>query len=230
MATLASDLITAAFIKAKIPEPTAAQTATGLISLNNMLSSWGAEFLVPVVTREDLTLVDGTAEYTIGSGGDIDTVRPIKIANAYLTDSDGYSYPLREMSVLEYNNISLKTTEARPIAYYFIPAKTSAIVIFNCEADTEYTVHFEFWKNFTEFALTTTAYTLPPEYKEAIVYNLAISFCDDWDKEVSKTIYARAVETKAIISNVRSTTRMIPKAKFDFAGGGSYDIDTDSWR
>lgn len=229
MSTTAGDLITAAFVKAGIGSPTVAQTATALISLNNMLSSWGSEFLVPVVTREDLTLSDGTAEYTIGSGGDLDTVRPIKIVNGYLKDSDGYDSSLSPMSAAEYNDISLKTREGRPTKYYFIPAETLAIVIFNCEADAAYTASFEFWKNFTEFAATTTAVTLPPEYKEAAVLNLAISICEDFDRAVSKTVYARAKDTKDALSAENASTRAVPVATFDFRGGGSYDIETNSW-
>lgn len=227
MAT-AGDLITAAFVKAGIGSPTAAQTATALISLNNMLSSWGSEFLVPVVTREDLTLVDGTAEYTIGSGGDLDTVRPIKIANGYLKDSDGYDSSLSPMSAAEYNDISLKTREGRPTKYYFIPAETLAIVIFNCEADATYTASFEFWKNFTEFALTTTPVTLPPEYKEAAILNLTVSICEDFDREVSKTVYARARDTKDALSAENASTRVIPLAKFDIGRVGLHDIVTNT--
>jgi len=229
MATTAGGLITAAFIKIGIGSPTAAQTASALISLNNMMSMMGAEFLYPSLIIEDFTLTDGTAEYTIGSGGDLDTTyKPIKIESAFLRDSDSMDWPLRIISGVDVNSITSKTVEAKPASFYFIPEVTLAKVIFECEADYAYGFHIQSWKNFTEFPLTTTALTVPNEYKEFFVYNLAVSLGEDFDRLISKTVLLRARETKNIIDTLGASTRVIPRAKFDFLGGRRYDIDSDT--
>jgi hypothetical protein len=227
--TTANDLTDAAYRRCGILSPTSTEDSDALLALNNMLSLWGADFLVPVVERESLALVVGQPEYTIGPGGDLDTVRPIKIDNAYLTDSNGYSYPLKEMSATEYNNISLKTQDSRPTKYYYIPAETLAKVIFNYEPDTIYTVYFEFWKNFTEFAALTTTLTLPNEYKEAIISNLSIILAEENSIDLPRSLYARANASLNLVSRLTTIARIPPKVKLEpIVGAGSlYNIVTD---
>ena len=85
--------------------------------------------------------------------------------------------------------------------------------------------YLESLKNFTEFAATTTSVTLPPEYKEALVYNLAVSLGEDWDRVVSKTVYAQAMRTREVVNRLNAATRPAPIARFDeFYRGGGFDI------
>lgn len=227
MAT-AGDLITSAFLKIGVDAPTANQTASALTSLNNMVSSWGGDLMAPSLTRENFTLTAGDAEYTIGSGGDFDTVRPIRIESAFLRDTDSYDWPLSVMAAKDVNAVTYKATEAKPDGFYFIPEVTLAKIIFECEPDIAYGFYIESWKNFTEFTDTTTTVTLPNEYKEAIVYNLAISLAEDWDRVVSKTVQMRAQETRYLISAANAATRPVPTASFDLLVGHTYNITTDT--
>jgi hypothetical protein len=227
MAT-AGDLITASFLKIGVDSPSSNQTASALISLNNMISSWGGQQLYPSLTREQFTLTIGDAEYTIGPSGDMNTVRPIKIENAFLRDSESYDTPLGIFAAKDYNKILYKNVHARPSKLYFIPEVTLAKIIFDSEPDAAYTFCVESWKNFTEFSLTTTTSTLPNEYKEALVYNLAVSLAEDWDRVPSKSVLMRAEETKWILSAANAATRPVPLAEFDLLLGSSYNISTDS--
>jgi hypothetical protein len=228
MTTTANDITDAAYRKIGLSSPTDPEDTNALIALNNMISGWGTEFIVPVVTRESLDLVSGTAEYTIGSGGDLDTVVPMSIENAYLTDSDNYSYGLRPMAAKDYNAISSKTMEGRPTRFYFVPSATLAKVIFNKEANAVYTVYFEFWKNFTEFAAITTDLTLPNQYKEPLVDNLAIRLAEDKSIALPQTVLIRAEKGLVLISRWISVNRIPPLAKFDFTGG-TYNITNDEY-
>jgi hypothetical protein len=231
MAT-AGDLLTAAFIKVGVDVPTTAQTASGLISLNNMMSLLGADLLSYVVTAESFTVVAGDSEYTIGSGGQWDTVRPESVSTCYLRNSDNYDYPVSVMSGKDYALLSNKSYTARPTELYFLPEYTLAKIIFNTSPDASYTACFEFIKNFTEFATTATTVSLPNEYKEALVYNLAVSLGEDWDRIVSKTVYAQAMRSREVIDRLNATKKPVRKAKFDFAGignksSGDYNVVTD---
>ncbi len=225
MAT-SGDLITAAFLKVGIDVPTTAQTASALISLNNMISFWGVELLQPSLTRENFTLTSGTAEYTWGSGGSITTTRPIRIANAYLRDSSSYDTPLDVMSGKDYGDITDKTASGRPGKLYFTPEETLAKIIFECKPDAAYVLYLESWKPLTEFAATSTSVTLPNEYKEAIVYNLAVSLAEDWDRVVSNTVQRKAMETKEALGAANAATRPVPMAKFDFLDELPFNITT----
>lgn len=225
----AGGIITAAFIKVGVTDPTTAQTASALISLNNMISLLGADMLPPVVTSETKTLTIADYEYTIGSGGDWDTVRPLKVISCYLRDSDGTDYPVTVMSSIDYNRISDKNASARPTGLYFLPEYPLAKIIFDAAPNYAYNAYFEFLKNFTEFATTATSVTLPEEYKEALVYNLAVSLGEDWDRVVGKTVYAQAMRTRDIIDHLNASNKPIPKARFDDMLQGNYcsDIEND---
>jgi hypothetical protein len=227
MATTAGDLITAAFNKVGVYNPTSNQTASALISLNNMMGTWGPEGILTSVTRENFTLTVGDAEYTIGPSGDFNTVRPSRIENAFLRDSEGYDTPLDIIAGKDWNSVSSKSYDGQPSAIYFIPEVTLAKIIFDCEPDYAYGFYIESTKPFTDFTATTTTVTLPSEYREAIVYNLALSLAEDWDRIVSKSVQNKADETRYLLSAVNASTRPVPKAKFDLFLGSTYNINTD---
>ncbi len=222
MAT-AGDLITAAFLKIGIDSPTAAQTASALISLNNMASLLGADLLPPAVVSESFSIVATDPEYTIGASGQWDTVRPMKVLSCFLRDDDQRDLPLDILSSKDYNEIYNKMWDATPTGLYFLPEYPLAKIIFNSRPIAGYDVYFEFLKNFTEFALTTTTMSLPNEYKEFFVYNLAVSLAEDWDRVVSKTVFAQSVRTREVIDRLNAAARTVPKAQFDFYKGTDID-------
>lgn len=229
MAT-AGDIITAAFKKVGIDSPSSAQTASALISLNNMISLDGADFIVHCLTDESASLVEGTSSYTWGTAGTLlTTARPLSIEHCYLRNSEGTDIPVRVLSAQEYNTIYDKDISAQPSALYFLPEYAAAKIIFNTEPDYAYTVYFSTWKNFTEFTDTTTTVSMPNEYKAYLVYNLAVSLAEDWDRVVSKTLYGMANNSKEIIQRLLAVQQPAPIAKFDIGASMAYDITTDQW-
>lgn len=228
----ANDIITAAFGKIQVNTFTTAQADSALINLNNLVSLLGADQMMYSVTSESFTAVVADTTYTIGSGADWDTVRPNRIVSCYIRDAEDFDWPVKVMSGSDYNRLSNKAFSARPSELYFLPEYPSAKVIFNYAPDYAYTVYLESWKNFTEFATTATTVTLPDEYKEALVYNLAVSLGEDWGRELGKVTFAKAEQYKEIIARLNASQRAVPRAKFDFAGMGGtgdagYSIVTD---
>ena len=227
MATTAQTIIDAGYRKCGILLPTSEEEDNGLEALNDMISSWTTEYLSPYVTRESKALTAGTAEYTIGSGGNLDTVRPMSVLNCYLVDTDGYSYKnLDIMSAKDYNRVLLKTAEGRPTGLYFVPEYPLAKVIFNYEPDAVYTAYFEFQKQITEFAALSTTVSLPLEYKEALIYNLAIKLAEDNSIGLSQSVLTTAEVSKFLLSRTNAANRIPPKARFDFIDGRPSNITT----
>ena len=223
---IVNDITDAAYVKCGIRSPDTTDDTEALLALNNMIGSWSADIIIPVVTRESFNLVVGQAEYTIGSGGDFDTVRPMSIVNAYLETSDGYSYSLKLIAAKDYNKVGTKTLEGRPKSLYFIPEYSLAKIIFNKEADEIYTAYFEFIKHLTEFAAIGTTVALPNEYKEALVYNLAIRLAENNSIELSQSVLALAQTTYLTLSRQTAINKMPPIARFDFGTGTPSNIVT----
>ena len=230
--TTAGEMITAAFNKVGINTPTTAQIASALVSLNGILSIQGADFMAPVPTRESFALDINDSEYTIGSGGNFNTVRPLKLEHCFLRDADGYDHYLNVISPKDYNQRYEKGVTGRPENVYFVPEYPLAKIIFDYAPERAYDAHFEFWKNFTEFADTTTEMLLPNEYKNFFIYNLAVSCGEDWDRVVPKSVYLSALTSKDTIDRLNASTRPPPKSKFDVVTGrdvGGREILTDEY-
>ena len=228
MATTVENITDAAYRKCGILSPTTAEDASALVTLNNMLGVWSADLLLPYVTRESFNLVAGQAEYVIGkeTGDDFDTERPLSIVNVYLQDSDGYSYSVKQLSAKEYNRIGTKTLEGRPKSVYFIPEHPSAKIIFNKEADAVYTAYFEFNKNLTEYAAEATV-ALPNEYREPLIYNLAIRLAEDNSVDLPRTVLAMASGGYALLAKQAILNKIAPKVKFDIGSGCPLNIETN---
>jgi hypothetical protein len=230
MADTATTIIAASFDKIGIATPTSAQNTSALTSLNNMISLMGADFMPPYITRYSHALTIADAEYTIGSGGNFDTTRPLKIETAFLRDSSSYDHYLKIISSKDYNRLYNKSLTAAPEYLYYQPEYSLGKIILDSAPEQAYDLHLDMWVNFTEFAALDTAFSLPNEYKAFLVYNLAISLAEDWDRNVSKTLYAMAQESKNIVERLNASVRQTPIARFDIPvpiAVGGYNIETD---
>lgn len=219
MATVET-LINSAARKVGISTLSTDEISFALEDLNTLLGVAGVENLPPYVTRENLTLTVGDAEYTIGSSGDLDTVRPISIKNIFIRNSDGYDYPIKVVNVANYNEVTIKTTEAKPEEVYFIPEYPLAKIIFDCEPDEAYVAYFEFYKSFTEYTLVSETVSLPNEYKAFIIYNLALMIAEDHSIKPSETVSEMAKYTKLLISRTEAINNPPRTVRFDIYNDG----------
>jgi len=221
-------IITAAFNKVGVYSPSAAQSASALLSLNTFISVMGAEELGYAVTGETLAIVANDPEYTIGSGGDLNSVRPIRIDKLFLRNSDNYDFEQEIISVTDYNEIFYKRVVARPEKVYFLPEYPLAKIIFESYPDTTYTAYIDSWKPLTVFATAGVTMTLPSEFEEMLIYNLAVRLGEDWDRVVRNSVMDRAEETKEIITSTYAKARPPAKAKVDpFLKRSYYNINYD---
>lgn len=224
---IAQDVIDAAYRKIGLKDPSATERTTALAMLNNMISIWGLHFLLPYVVRESFDLTIGQAEYTVGSGGDFDTVRPLSLSNVYLVNSDDYSFLVNVFGAKDYNRTRNKTLSGRPTKVYFVPEYSLAKLIFNRETDVVYTAHFEFNKNFTELAAVGTTIDLPNEYKEAMIYNLAIRLAEDESITLPQSVIQTAGTSLLTINRHNALSKIPNRIKFDFVGGSGSNIVLD---
>ena len=205
---------------------------TGLEELNYMLNSWSAENLsIPSITQENFNLTIGQNSYTVGSSGDFNTVRPNIITSAYIKHNSN-DYPVNPMSEQEYNDIVTKATQTRPTKFYFLPSYSLAKIFFNYTPDSAYAFYFDSLKFITNVSTLSQTLSLPPEYEEAIIYNLAIRLASNILLSLSPVIYAIANDSKEKISKLHTQQLQVPKSKFDDAligNAGIYNIASDEY-
>jgi hypothetical protein len=197
-----------------------------------MIGSWSNEALIIYAhVREEITLVPGTAAYTMGPTGDLVTTRPMKIENAMIRDesaSTPIEYPVNILSQDEWANIIAKSVSItipnsiyiegtfpnETINVYPVPAAAKKLVLMSTKA-------------LTEIATLDTEVSFPPGYYEALKYNLAIRLSDDFGRPLTESIVSIASESKASLkrnnhrpSYLRVDPALLGRRVFNILTGG----------
>lgn len=185
---------------------TANELDDGLASLNSMLDGFSIErLMIYQILEETHTLVVGTADYTIGSGGDIDTTRPVKIENIFLRDDADNDYLLHQIDNLPFDSIPLKTVTSRPRVFYYdaqFPLGVIKLMYPPAYADT---MHVNSWKQLQSFANGTTALAMPPGYQRMIEFNLALELHGEYPGSILTDDVRRvANQSKANLKKLNS--------------------------
>lgn len=186
-------------ILTKTETPSSDESADALEMLNDLLASWSNDSMVVYArTIESFALTGGDNEYTIGSGADFNTTRPIKIISAYIR-SGSIDYPLRILDDVNYSRITLKSTQATPSRYlnYDNGYPSAKIKLWPAPASAD-TLYLVTEKPLASFTLNETV-DLPPGWRRALVYNLAMEIAPEYGQPVSQEIYAIAKDSKGEI-------------------------------
>lgn len=158
--------------------PTTEQRNDGLTALNALLDSWSNDNLASYQVRENsFSLVVGTSSYTVGSGGTVNTARPLQIIQAYLQDSGGNNYPLRIRTRDQWNLIGNRSsiiTSQIPTDCFYDPAFPLGIFAVWPYPTATYTVFFDSYLAVATLSTLTDSLSMPLGYERAMVYNLAV--------------------------------------------------------
>lgn len=207
-----------------------ADGAEGLQALNDLVHSWYAnDVLVPYLTREELALTQGKSEYTIGTGADLDTTRPLSIASIVLRDS-GTDYILDEIGQHWWSQLPIKDTESRPRQYYYEEGYPFGTIRFDYEPDHAYPIFVTSYKPFSDFTDLADTIDLPPMYERALRFNLAMDLAPEYGREVPQTV---AIQAQKALDDIRQRNfaNRPREAEIDYSltgRGRAYDIRSDS--
>jgi hypothetical protein len=189
--------------------------ADGLELINNLISSWSGDgLMIPFVTEFNNVLTIGQSSYTIGSGGDFNTARPVRVAEGWIRDTSGTDFVLKQLARRDYTEIEQKSSSGRPERFWYYDQYPTGKIVFDNVPSKAETVYFNLWDYLTEFAATTDTVILPPEYKRAIIFNLGIDWSPEWGGAPAETIRI-ANESKKVIE--RLNVQPIPESNFDEA-------------
>lgn len=190
----------------------ATEANDALSTLNSMLALWSIEGrMIYTETRETFNLT-GAQSYTIGSGGDFDTVRPIKIINAFYTSSN-LDEPLVIYNSDTYDAICDKSVQGdAQIIYMDGNYPLSRIFVYPVAQNGTLTLVSE--KPLTSFATLDTVYAMPPEYEIAIDNNLAVLLAPEYEREASATIQRMANQSKMLIK-IQNSKNNPPLSRLD---------------
>lgn len=207
----------------KSESPSADEANDGLEMLNDLLASLSNDsMVVPARVLESFPLTSAH-DYTIGSGGDFDTTRPIKIISAYAR-SGGIDYQLDVVSDENYAQITTKTTSGTPEYLNFTNAYPLATIRIH-PASAGYTLYILSEKQLSSFTLNQEV-DLPPGWRRMLVHNLAVELSPEYGQAVPQEVAMIARESKG---EIRSAIMSARPMQWENGLGGTGNIYSGWW-
>jgi len=172
---------------------TSAEETAHLGDINAFMDSLGIErLMVPYITEDSLSLTSSDGVYTIGPGADFNTVRPLRIEQAWIRDSDDADTPVEVFNDKAYNSIPLKTVDGSYPSYLYYDSGfqyrgqglTGAGVGWGTiklypEPGSGLTLYITSLKPLQQFGTLDVPIQLPPGYQRFIEHNLALELAGD---------------------------------------------------
>lgn len=195
----------------------ASDTMDAFVLLNLMLSQWArSRWLV-------YTLVDNSVEstgaqfYTVGPGGDFDIARIDRLESAYARLRQGsptnpFDFPLVLIDSREvYSDICLKSLTTFPTSVYLDSDYPSGKAYFwPVPAAGQFDLHIITKKEINQFATLTDSIDMPPEYLDALLWNLAVRLRPLYQLPPDPTAVALA---KGALNNLRQANAQVAELR-----------------
>lgn len=198
--------------------------ADGLISLNDLISSWSNDsLLIYARTWENFSLVAGTASYLIGASQTFNTVKPISVVSAFIREA-GSDYPLTIISDEDYENIQTKTTQSNIPRFlnYDNGHPYGTIRLYETPGSAN-GLHLLTEKVLTNFALTSTTVDLPAGWNRALRYNLALDMAPEFGVKPTSEVVLGAKDSLGLIKTAISKNRPMVMDSKTGAGGNIFN-------
>lgn len=185
------DIISAALRKAQVLAKGQTPDAEDLTNASQALNNLVAEFRtlgMPLWARrqQNLTLVAGTSSYTIGVGQSTNTPYPLKLHQVILRDNTSESQiDVDILSVYDFNLLPQQTAgTGEPVNVTYQPFVNSGVLRVWPTPDTvtaaTKTLILVYTRPFEYFTAGTDTPDFPEEWKNALIYNLALLLADEY--------------------------------------------------
>jgi X-X-X-Leu-X-X-Gly heptad repeat protein len=206
-----------------------AQETEAFEALNSLIASVsGSRWMIHEIVSGSHTLVSGTGQYTIGSGGNIDVARPIKINKAWVRDSNNFDHPVKVITQDKYGSIRDKTTQGRPFQLYYDPEYALGKINLYYVPSSAEVLHFDSWKPLSQIAAVGDTLALPLEYERFLKYQLATDLVPEYAKRMPEEVVFALRESRQAIKQVN--IQPVPLLRVDNAlsqRNNYYDINSD---
>jgi hypothetical protein len=209
---------------------TSGELADGLDALNLMLDSWRLERLLLWAMKTDThVLTGGQSAYTIGPGGDINTIRPTQIQNAFVRSAN-VDYPIDPIGQVQYDALAYKLTQGIPRKMFYNPGyPLGTINLYPVPLSSAYTLHVNSYGELESFGNIADVYSLAPGYARAVIFNLALELAPDFNKAAPPEVVRMAAQSKRYIKRVNSPDVRMSADAAILRDGGIYDITSDQF-
>lgn len=188
--------------------PSAGTSQDALVSLNQMIDSWGTEKLSTFTTQEQIfNWLPGRISQTLGPSGDFVGDRPVLMDDAtYFVDtSTGISYGIKLINQQQYDGIAVKTVTSTFPQVMWINTNFPNIDMHIYPVPTKILEwHFISAAQLTQPATLSTELYFPPGYLRAFRYNLACEIAPEFGIEPPPTVGRIAMTSKRNLKRINN--------------------------
>lgn len=167
--------------------------------------------------------------FTVGPGGDFNTQRPAKILGAYARQLSPtpIDYPLELLqSMTDYARVGLKTLQSLPSLAYYDPQFPLGVLHVWPLSTQGYEIHILVLAPLQRFETAYDEIDLPPEYEEALMYNLAGRLYPMYGMPPDRTVIQLAAASLQTVrmANTQGGKLYMPPT---LVRGGTYNFYSD---
>lgn len=194
--------------------PSADEASDGLSALNDLIGSWSNDsLLIYARLSESFPLVSGQASYTIGSGGNFNTTRPLQILTAF-TRIGSIDYHMDIVNGIEYDKITQKNISSSipDVLFYDGNNPLGTITIYPVPTTGDLYIRSE--KQLSEFTTLDTDIDFPPGWERALIFNLAIELASEYGQQVDQATYEIAMNALAKIKTAVARNKQVNMYSF----------------
>lgn len=178
-----------------------------LTALNQMVDTWSNEnLLIYAKTQETFTFTAGKQTYTMGTGGDLNTTRSMKIENSIVQIPNGATTFDLQMDIInqdQWASISTKSTQSTiPLWLYQQGTYPLDTLYVWPVPQSAYNWVLWSWKPLSTFASLTATVDLPQGYAKALRYNLAVELAPEYGRALDPVVVEQAAESKATLKRM----------------------------
>ncbi|MEE9436759.1 MAG: packaged DNA stabilization gp4 family protein [Candidatus Adiutricales bacterium] len=168
-------------------DPPAEEQVDAFEALKMMFRSWSADNIALFYSVTDTLAAGGGESYTIGDGGDVDTVRPAAIRHAWTSSNPD----VRVIDEAHYRRLAVGGSGG-PVAYIWYNPDYPLGILYPWPRTSD-TVYLSSLRELLDPAAVTDDVEFPPEYDEAIKFNLALRMAPEYGVEPTALLIAMAV-------------------------------------
>jgi hypothetical protein len=201
--------------------------------MNDMIAGWNLRRWIVYNLVDTFITSTGAMSYSVGPGQAFNIPRPDRIEAAFVRQYvgvQGTDYPLRLIEAHEdYNRITLKSLSTLPShVFYDSGFPTGTLYFYPVPTASIYELHITTKNVLSKFTSLTQAIILPPEYNDALLYNLAVRLRISYQLGADQSIDRLA---KASLNTIKNANTQMPLLRMPPALGGRgsrYSIYSDS--
>lgn len=170
--------------------PTTDQTNEASDALNAMVKSMmGLGMPLWAVKNYTMTMTANTASYNIGVGQTINTPKPLKIYQAYISrTASNQDTPVQLISRQEYFQLGNKTSTGTPVQLFYQPYNNYGTLYIYPVPDAytaaNMTLKLIYQRPFEDFVASSDEPDFPQEWVEVLKYGLAVRLAPEYGLDI----------------------------------------------